>query len=113
MISSVQTNQQKTTAMTIKVVRSTYRGAGVLGDYLWMIDQPEFARALLIFNDNEEQFDAYVAGEANGFTAGVAMRRFAHYASIRHLAQQVFRQVSMAVVILHLMPQPSRRSTRH
>ena len=70
MISSVQTNQQKTTAMTIKVVRSTYRGAGVLGDYLWMIDQPEFARALFIFNDNEEQFDAYVAGEANGFTAG-------------------------------------------
>jgi hypothetical protein len=35
-----------------------------------MIDQPEFARALFIFNDNEEQFDAYVAGEANGFTAG-------------------------------------------
>jgi hypothetical protein len=70
MISSVQTNQQKTTAMTIKVVRSTYRGFGVLGDYLWMIDQPEFARALFIFNDNEEQFDAYVAGEASGFTAG-------------------------------------------
>ncbi|MFM8662632.1 MAG: hypothetical protein ACKODI_02165 [Acidimicrobiaceae bacterium] len=56
--------------MTIKVVRSTFRGAGVLGDYLWMIDQPEFARALFIFNDNEEQFDAYVAGEARGFTAG-------------------------------------------
>ena len=70
MISSVQTNQQKTTAMTIKVVRSTYRGAGVLGDYLWMIDQPEFARALFIFNDNEEQIDAYVAGEASGFTKG-------------------------------------------
>ena len=70
MTSSVQTNQQKTTAMTIKVVRSTFRGAGVLGDYLWMINQPEFARALFIFNDNEEQFDAYVAGEASGFTAG-------------------------------------------
>ena len=56
--------------MAIKVVRSTYRGAGVLGDYLWMIDQPEFARALFVFNDNEEQFDAYVAGEARGFTAG-------------------------------------------
>jgi hypothetical protein len=70
MISSVQTNQQKTTAMTIKVFRSTYRDAGVLGDYRWMINQPEFARALFIFNDNEEQFDAYVAGEANGFTAG-------------------------------------------
>ena len=70
MISSVQTNQQKTTAMTIKVFRSTYRDAGVLGDYLWMIDQPEFARALFIFNDNEEQFDAYIAGEESGFSAG-------------------------------------------
>ena len=70
MTSSVQTNQQKTTAMTIKVVRSIYRSAGVLGDYLWMIDQPEFARALFIFNDNEEQFDAFVAGKASGFTVG-------------------------------------------
>jgi hypothetical protein len=70
MISSVQTNQQKTTAMTIKVTRSIYRGVGISGDYLWMIDQPEFARALFIFNDNEEQFDAYVAGKASGFTKG-------------------------------------------
>jgi len=56
--------------MTIKVVRSIYCKAGVLGDYLWMIDQPEFARALFIFSDNEEQFDAYAAGEASGFIAG-------------------------------------------
>jgi len=56
--------------MAIKVNRSVYRSAGVLGDYLWMINQPEFARALFIFNDNEEQFDAFVAGEASGFTAG-------------------------------------------
>ena len=70
MTSSVQTNRQKTIEMAIKVVRSIYRDAGVLGDYLWMIDQPEFARALFIFNDNEEQFNAFVAGKANGFTAG-------------------------------------------
>ena len=70
MTSSVQINRQKTTAMAIKVVRSTFRGAGVSGDYLWMIDQPEFARALFIFNDNEEQFDAYIAGEESGFSAG-------------------------------------------
>ena len=56
--------------MTIKVVRSIYRCAGVLGDYFWMVKQPEFARALFIFNDNEEQFNAFVAGEASGFTAG-------------------------------------------
>jgi len=41
-----------------------------LGDYRWMVKQLQFARALFIFNDNEEQFDAYVAGEASGFTAG-------------------------------------------
>ena len=68
MTSSVQTNQQKTIAMAIKVIRSIFSGAGISGDYLWMIDQPEFARALFIFNDNEEQFDAFVAGKASGFT---------------------------------------------
>ena len=56
--------------MAIKVVRSVYRTAGVLGDYLWMSNHPEFARALFVFNDNEEQFDAFVAGKASGFTAG-------------------------------------------
>jgi len=61
--SLVQTNQQKTTAMAVNVVRSTHRGAGVLGDYLWMIDQAELARALLIFNDNEEQFDMNCPGQ--------------------------------------------------
>ena len=56
--SSVQTNRQKTTAMTIKVVRSTFRGAGVSGDYLWMIDQSGIvARALFIIDDIEAQFD--------------------------------------------------------
>jgi hypothetical protein len=56
--------------MAISVIRSIYRGPGALGDYLWMINQPEFARALFVFNDNEEQFDAYLAGEAFGFDAG-------------------------------------------
>ena len=56
--------------MAIKVIRSIFSGAGISGDYLWMIDQPEFARALFIFNDNEEQFDAYIAGEESGFSAG-------------------------------------------
>jgi len=56
--SSVQTNRQKTTAMAIKAARSTFRGAGVSGDYLWMIDQSGIvARALLIVNDIEAQFD--------------------------------------------------------
>lgn len=56
--------------MAFKVTRSIFRDAGVSGDYLWMIDQPEFARALFVFNDNEEQFDAFVAGKPSGFTEG-------------------------------------------
>ena len=36
-----------------------------------MIYQPEiFVRALFIVNDNKEQFDAYVVGEASRFSAG-------------------------------------------
>ena len=69
--------------MAIKVVRSIFRGAGVSGDYLWMSNQPEFARALFVFNDNEEQFDAFVVGEASGFTAGGGN------AAIRPLRKQV------------------------
>lgn len=56
--------------MAFKVTRSIFSRAGVSGDYLWMIDQPEFARALFVFNDNEEQFDAFITGGASGFTAG-------------------------------------------
>ena len=56
--------------MAIKVTRSIFKGSGCLGDYLWMSNHPEFARALFVFNDNEEQFDAFVAGKASGFTAG-------------------------------------------
>ena len=58
------------TAMAIRVTRSVFGGVGVSGDYLWMSNQPEFARALFVFNDNEEQFDAFVEGKPSGFTAG-------------------------------------------
>ena len=57
-------------AMAIKVTRSIFKGSGCLGDYLWMSNHPEFARALFVFNDNEEQFDAFVAGKPSGFTVG-------------------------------------------
>ena len=56
--------------MAIKVTRSVFGGPGVSGDYLWMSNQPEFDRALFVFNDNEEQFDAFVEGKPSGFTAG-------------------------------------------
>ena len=56
--------------MAIKVTRSIFKSSGCLGDYLWMSNHPEFAQALFVFNDNQEQFDAFVAGKASGFTAG-------------------------------------------
>ena len=99
--------------MTIKVVRSIYACAGALGDYLWMINQPEFSRALFIFNDNEEQFDAYVAGEASGFDAGggnAAVRQFRKHLPPRSAGVPTGKEV---VATRLLMPQPSRRSMRH
>lgn len=42
--------------MTIEVIRSSYGGAGSVGDFGWMIDRPEYARTLFVFNDNETQF---------------------------------------------------------
>ena len=54
----------------ITVIPSTYSGSGQLGDFEWMLNQPEYDRTLFIFNDNEEQFDAFVNGESSGFTRG-------------------------------------------
>lgn len=36
-----------------------------------MLKQPQHIKTLFIFNDNEEQFDAFVKGEPNGFSAGL------------------------------------------
>jgi len=54
----------------ITVIPSTYSGRGQAGDYEWMLNQPEYENTLFIFNDNEEQFDAFVKGESSGFTRG-------------------------------------------
>jgi hypothetical protein len=45
------------------VIGSVFRGAGKEGDFAWMARQPEFANTLFIFNDNEEQFSAFVSGD--------------------------------------------------
>lgn len=42
--------------MTIDVIRSSFAGPGRIGDFSWMIDRPEYARTLFVFNDNETQF---------------------------------------------------------
>ena len=38
----------------------TFTRAGKIGDFRWMITQPQYARTLFLFNDNEEQFFAYM-----------------------------------------------------
>lgn len=49
------------TDSSIKVIGSVFRGAGKDGDFGWMIDQPQYARAFFIFNDNETQWAAHRA----------------------------------------------------
>lgn len=42
-----------------ELIGVVFERPGEYGDFAWMIDQPEYADALFIFNDNEEQFIAY------------------------------------------------------
>lgn len=46
-------------SVNVDVVASVYSGAGSEGDFVWMIQQPEYEDALFIFNDNEAQFLAH------------------------------------------------------
>ena len=51
-----------------------------------MIDRPEYARSLFIFNDNEMQFIAFHTGHEAGFTAGggnAAIRPYQGHSPIR------------------------------
>lgn len=52
------------------VTPTFFEGLGRHGDFAWMRTQPDHASTLFIFNDNEEQFNAYLNGKASGFTAG-------------------------------------------
>ena len=52
------------------VITSVYSGSGRDGDFAWMSRQAEHEKTLFIFNDNEEQFQAFVKGERSGITAG-------------------------------------------
>ena len=54
----------------ITVIPSTYSKSGQVGDFEWMLNQTAYNRTLFVFNDNEEQFDAFVNGESSGFTRG-------------------------------------------
>ena len=70
----------------MKVTKSQYTGPDRIGDFSWMIDQPEYARSLFIFNDNEMQFIAFHTGHAAGFAAGggnAAVRPYQGHSPIR------------------------------
>jgi hypothetical protein len=54
----------------MKVTKSQFTSSGCVGDFSWMINRPEYARSLFIFNDNEMQFIAFHTGHEAGFTAG-------------------------------------------
>ena len=45
----------------MQVIGSVFSGGGREGDFGWMVERPEYADALFVFNDNEEQFLAYRA----------------------------------------------------
>jgi hypothetical protein len=49
----------------MELVGSVFTGRGRAGDFGWMIEQPEYADALFVFNDNESQFRAH-QGHAAG-----------------------------------------------
>lgn len=40
----------------VEVIGSVFTAPGCEGDFSWMIEQPDYADALFVFNDNEEQF---------------------------------------------------------
>ena len=55
---------------SFEVFTSIFDKPGLDGDFSWMSRQAEHEKTLFIFNDNEEQFRAFVRGERSGITAG-------------------------------------------
>jgi len=45
----------------ITIKGSIYSGEGREGDFGWMMGQDQYKKTLFIFNDNEEEYDAYTA----------------------------------------------------
>lgn len=66
--------------MQVKVIGSQFTKVGQVGDFGWMIDREEYADALFIFNDNEEQFKAYLDDPKSKF----GCEDGANNAAIRH-----------------------------
>jgi len=70
----------------MKVIKSQFSGLQRDGDFSWMINRPEYARSLFVFNDNEAQFIAFHKGGADGLLAGggnAAIRPYQGHSPIR------------------------------
>ena len=70
----------------MQLIKSEFSCRGQDGDFSWMIDRPEYARSLFIFNDNEAQFHAFHTGHADGLSAGwgnAAIRPYQGHSPIR------------------------------
>ena len=50
----------------IRVYGEVFNGVGKIGDFNWMIKQPEYKDTLFVFNDNTEQFDNHRAVPTSG-----------------------------------------------
>jgi hypothetical protein len=53
--------------VTVQVIGTQFSRPGETGDFGWMLQQPEYADALFVFNDNEEQFRAHRADPAGDY----------------------------------------------
>ena len=70
----------------MQLIKSEFSDRRQDGDFSWMIDRPEYARSLFIFNDNEAQFLAFHAGHATGLSVGggnAAIRPYQGHSPIR------------------------------
>jgi hypothetical protein len=54
------------TAIYIELVPSVFVAKDRDGDFRWMIERPEHARSLFVFNDNEGQFDHLMSAISPG-----------------------------------------------
>ena len=57
--------------MNHSVIPTVFTDYGKWGDWGWMQKDPAWAHTLFVFNDNEEQFDAYRQGLDFGYAPGV------------------------------------------
>jgi len=56
--------------MNVELIGSIFSGPGKDGDFAWMIEQPEHADSLFVFNDNEGQWRADREGKHGGCSRG-------------------------------------------